>query len=165
MFGPRGSVSYQEAGVEHGNGSILAARAPVLRARARVTRRCGALPTRRAGVWSPRPRVVPVCGRQSTECVPSPSGCAPVMRGRAPALTLSAGWRAHRASVKTRNVAAPGLEGAFAGRLLRFRDRGGMIRVLKASPERNEGRQLGEGASPEGLIASFRTRVVAEPAL
>jgi hypothetical protein len=26
-------------------------------------------------------------------------------------------------------------------------------------------RRLGEGASPEGLIASFRTRVVAEPVL
>ena len=39
------------------------------------------------------------------------------------------------------------------------------IRALKACPERSEGRRLGEDASPEGLIASFRTRVVAEPAL
>jgi hypothetical protein len=33
----------------------------------------------------------------------------------------------------------------------------GRIRALK--------RRLGESASPEGLIASFRTREVAEPAL
>jgi len=39
------------------------------------------------------------------------------------------------------------------------------IRALKACPERSEGRRLGEDASPEGLIASFRTSVVAEPAL
>jgi hypothetical protein len=32
-----------------------------------------------------------------------------------------------------------------------------VVRALK--------RRLGKGASPEGLIASFRTRVVAEPAL
>ncbi len=41
----------------------------------------------------------------------------------------------------------------------------GVIRALKACPGRSEGRRLGEDASPEGLIASFRTRVVAEPAL
>src|SRR6266576_2088959 len=39
------------------------------------------------------------------------------------------------------------------------------IRPLKACPERSEGRRLGESASPEGLIASLRTREVAEPAL
>jgi len=39
------------------------------------------------------------------------------------------------------------------------------IRALKACPERSEGRRLGETAGPEGLIASFRTREVAEPAL
>ena len=31
-----------------------------------------------------------------------------------------------------------------------------MGRALKACPERSEGRRLGEYASPEGLIASFR---------
>src|SRR6266516_5726951 len=39
------------------------------------------------------------------------------------------------------------------------------IRARKACPERSEGRRLSEDASPEGLIASFRTGVVAEPAL
>jgi len=34
-------------------------------------------------------------------------------------------------------------------------------RALKACPERSEGRRLGEYASPEGLIASFRTRAIA----
>ena len=36
-----------------------------------------------------------------------------------------------------------------------------MGRALKACPERSEGRRLGECASPEGLIASFRTRAIA----
>jgi len=36
---------------------------------------------------------------------------------------------------------------------------------LEACPERSEGRRLGEDASPEGLIASFRAREVAEPVL
>src|SRR5437867_6922263 len=40
-----------------------------------------------------------------------------------------------------------------------------MIRALKTCSERSEGRRLGEHASPEGLIASFRTRVLAEPVL
>jgi len=39
------------------------------------------------------------------------------------------------------------------------------IPALKACPERSEGRRLGESASPQALIASFRTREVAEPAL
>ena len=39
------------------------------------------------------------------------------------------------------------------------------IRALKTCPARSEGRRLGKDASPEGLIPSFRTRVVAEPAL
>ena len=34
-----------------------------------------------------------------------------------------------------------------------------------ACPERSEGRRLGEGATSEGFIASFRTRAVAEPVL
>jgi hypothetical protein len=38
-------------------------------------------------------------------------------------------------------------------------------RALKACPERSEGRRLGQYASAEWLDASFRTRVVAEPAL
>ena len=32
------------------------------------------------------------------------------------------------------------------------------IRAPKACPDRSEGRKLGESASPEGLIASFKTR-------